>query len=37
MQHLSDMQTVQADFDRIALVIEEDNWNHNNHYHKAST
>jgi ubiquinone/menaquinone biosynthesis C-methylase UbiE len=35
VQHLSDIQTVQADFDRIALVVEEDNWNHNNHYHKA--
>lgn len=35
MQHLSDMQTVQTDFDRIALVVEEDNWNHNNHYHQA--
>jgi ubiquinone/menaquinone biosynthesis C-methylase UbiE len=35
VQHLSDMQTVQADFDRIALVVEDDNWNHNNHYHHA--
>jgi|SRR5215467_3776353 len=27
-----DMQTIQADFDRLALLSDED-WNHNNHYH----
>lgn len=32
MIHLTDTQTVQADFDRIAL-LEEEGWNHNNHYH----
>ena len=32
MKNISDTQTVQADFDRIALLTEE-NWNHNNHYH----
>jgi SAM-dependent methyltransferase len=32
MKNLSDTQTVQADFNRIALLPEE-KWNHNNHYH----
>jgi SAM-dependent methyltransferase len=27
-----DMQTIQADFDRLALLSDE-GWNHNNHYH----
>lgn len=32
MKNIPDTQTVQADFDRIALLPEE-NWNHNSHYH----
>ena len=32
MREIADTQTVQADFDRIALLPEE-KWNHNSHYH----
>lgn len=28
------MSTIQADFDRIALLSADDRWTHNNHYHK---
>src|SRR5437868_4726022 len=37
MKELIDTVTVQADFDRIALLSKQDadeGWNHNNHYHR---
>ena len=37
MKEHIDMATVQADFDRIALLSKQDadeGWNHNNHYHR---
>ncbi len=32
MKNIPDTQTIQSDFDRIAL-LSEDKWNHNSHYH----
>jgi len=37
MREHFDTATVQADFDRIALLSNQDadeGWNHNNHYHR---